>query len=90
MSDIELLAPLTGHYEELNVFGTPTGTIVHGHAGEHLPCQPRGFAWQLRRERLPRGVSTPSHDPEPGERSGASGPWPSPDCDPATAGPSSL
>ena len=68
MSDLELLAPLTGHYEELNVFGTPTGKIIHGRAGERLPGQPRGFTWQLRREPLPQGVSTPSHDPEPGER----------------------
>jgi hypothetical protein len=49
MSDIELQAPLTGHYEELNVFGTPTGTIIHVRAGERLPCQPRGFTWRLRR-----------------------------------------
>jgi hypothetical protein len=63
MSDIELLAPLTGHYEELNVFGTPTGVMIHGHAGERLPEQPRGFAWRLRREPLPQGVSTPAHGP---------------------------
>jgi hypothetical protein len=68
MSDLELLAPLTGHYEELNVFGTPTGTIIPVRAGEHLPGQPRGFTWQLRREPLPQGVSTPLHDPELGER----------------------
>ena len=61
MSDLELLAPLTGHYEELNVFGTPTGTIVHGRAGERLPRQPRGFTWQLRRAPLTQGVSA---DPE--------------------------
>jgi hypothetical protein len=90
MSDRELLAPLTGHYEELNVFGTPTGTIIPVRAGERLPGQPRGFTWQLRREPLPQGVSTPSHDPEPEERERASGPWRRPDCEPATTGPSSL
>jgi len=75
MSDLELLAPLTGHYEELNVFGTPTGKIIHGRAGERLPGQPRGFTWQLRREPLPQAFPPHRTIPNRGSGSGASGPW---------------
>jgi hypothetical protein len=39
-------APATGHYEELNVFGTPTGRVEHVQEGERLPHGPRGFAWR--------------------------------------------
>jgi len=38
-----LHAPATGHYEELNVFGTRTGKVEHGHGGEPLPSAPLGF-----------------------------------------------
>jgi hypothetical protein len=37
---------LTGHYEELNVFGSPTGKVEHVHEGERLPHAPRGFSWR--------------------------------------------
>jgi hypothetical protein len=30
-------APVTGHYEELNVFGSPTGTVEYVREGERLP-----------------------------------------------------
>jgi hypothetical protein len=39
-------APVTGHYEELNIFGTPTGRVEHVREGEHLPDGPRGFTWR--------------------------------------------
>jgi hypothetical protein len=39
-------APATGHYEELNVFGSHTGQVVHGTEGEPLPGAPRGFTWR--------------------------------------------
>jgi hypothetical protein len=39
-------APATGHYEELNVFGTPTGRLAHVREGERLPGSPRGFSWR--------------------------------------------
>jgi hypothetical protein len=39
-------APATGHYEELNVFGTQTGRIEHVREGERLPRGPRGFTWR--------------------------------------------
>jgi hypothetical protein len=39
-------APATGHYEELNVFGTPTGTVEYVREGERLPHGPRGFTWR--------------------------------------------
>ena len=39
-------APVTGHYEELNVFGTPTGKVEHVREGERLPHGPRGFMWR--------------------------------------------
>ena len=41
-----LHAPATGHYEELNVFGTRTGKVEHVHEGERLPSAPRGFTWR--------------------------------------------
>jgi hypothetical protein len=40
------LAPVTGHYEELNVFGTPTKRVQHVRKGERLPPSPRGFTWR--------------------------------------------
>lgn len=39
-------APATGHYEELNLFGTPTGRVYHATEGEPLPVAPRSFTWQ--------------------------------------------
>ena len=39
-------APATGHYEELNVFGTRTGRVEHVREGERLPHGPRGFTWR--------------------------------------------
>ena len=54
MSDTEIRpgepAPATGRYVALNVFGTPTGTIIEVRAGEYLPNQPRGFTWLLLAE----------------------------------------
>jgi hypothetical protein len=35
-------APRTGHYEELNVFGTPTGKVVHVEEGRELRAASRG------------------------------------------------
>ena len=43
-------APLTGHYEELNIFGTPTGKVEHVRKGERLPHAPRGFSWRQMEE----------------------------------------
>jgi hypothetical protein len=39
-------APVTGRYEELNVFGSPTGRVEHVREGERLPHGPRGFSWR--------------------------------------------
>ena len=39
-------ASRTGHYEELNVFGNPTGKVVHAEEGSTLPAAPRGFSWR--------------------------------------------
>jgi len=39
-------APATGHYEELNVFGSRTGKVEHVHEGEQLPSAPLGFTWR--------------------------------------------
>lgn len=39
-------APGSGAYEELNVFGTPTGRTVIMSAGETLPGSARGFTWR--------------------------------------------
>jgi hypothetical protein len=43
-------APVSGRYEELNVFGTPTGKIEHVREGEQLPHAPRGFSWRQMEE----------------------------------------
>ena len=40
-------APHTGHYEELNVFGSETGHVVHVRKGDALPGAPYGFTWRL-------------------------------------------
>jgi hypothetical protein len=40
------LAPKDGHYEELNVFGSPTGRVVPADEGDVLPQAPRGFTWR--------------------------------------------
>ena len=39
-------APETAYYEELNVFGTPTGKVHHSQEGDQLPGAPRGFTWR--------------------------------------------
>ena len=33
-------APITGRFEELNIFGSPTGKV------EHVPPAPHGFSWR--------------------------------------------
>ena len=35
-----------GDYEELNVFGSPTGWSRHVRKGDPLPELPRGFLWR--------------------------------------------
>jgi hypothetical protein len=39
-------APASGPYEELNVFGAPTGNTVFVLEGEKLPASARGFTWR--------------------------------------------
>jgi len=39
-------APITGRFEELNIFGSPTGKIEHVREGERLPPAPQGFSWR--------------------------------------------
>ena len=40
-------APHTGRYEELNVFGSETGNVIHVRKGDPLPAAPHGFTWRL-------------------------------------------
>jgi hypothetical protein len=40
-------APVAGTYEEVDVFGKPTGNRVTVGEGEQLPRSPRGFGWRL-------------------------------------------
>jgi hypothetical protein len=40
-------APITGHFEELNIFGSPTGRVEPAQEGERLPPAPLGFSWRL-------------------------------------------
>jgi hypothetical protein len=49
-------APVTGHYEALNVFGSPTGKVEHVREGERLPRAPRGFSWRRIAEQLRYGL----------------------------------
>jgi hypothetical protein len=39
-------APRTGHYEELNIFGSRTGRTAHIQEGDPLPGAPHGFTWR--------------------------------------------
>jgi hypothetical protein len=39
-------APVTGAYEELNIFGTRTGRLHVAQEGDPLPRLPRGFSWR--------------------------------------------
>lgn len=39
-------APHTGPFEELNIFGVPTGIVAFVTKGEPLPGAPRGFMWR--------------------------------------------
>jgi hypothetical protein len=39
-------APASGRYEQLNIFGTPTGTTAHVREGETLPAAPLGYTWR--------------------------------------------
>jgi hypothetical protein len=41
-------APVTGVYQELNVFGTPTGRQTIAQEGEQLPHAPIMFSWRLK------------------------------------------
>ena len=45
------LAPATGEYEQLNVFGTSTGWVELMQEGEPFPKAPRGFSWRPLSER---------------------------------------
>jgi transcriptional regulator with XRE-family HTH domain len=40
-------APRSGLYQEVNVFGSPTGQAVRIAQREHLPPGPRGFGWRV-------------------------------------------
>jgi hypothetical protein len=44
------LAPVTGVYRLLNVFGAETHTHAHVVRGEPLPGAPMGHGWRLERE----------------------------------------
>jgi hypothetical protein len=39
-------APYAGVYEELNVFGRPSGRVTVMDSGEAFPATPRGFTWR--------------------------------------------
>ena len=44
------IAPTTGHYRLMNVFGTPTEHASHVRRNEPLPAAPRGHGWRLEQE----------------------------------------
>lgn len=41
----------SGQYQELNIFGAPTGRIALMTEGDRLPSSPRGFSWRPLAER---------------------------------------
>ena len=41
-------APVSGWYELLNVFGTPTGEAVFVTQGYPVPAAPRRYVWRLK------------------------------------------
>jgi hypothetical protein len=41
--------PVTGRYEELNLFGSPTGKVLQFSEGVSLPRLPRHQTWRLVR-----------------------------------------
>ncbi len=43
-------ATVTGTYQLLDIFGSPTDHRVHLARGEPLPDAPRGHTWRLERE----------------------------------------
>jgi hypothetical protein len=43
-------ALVTGTYEQLNVFGPPTGIVVDVRRGETLPPAPRRYTWRYIRD----------------------------------------
>ena len=49
-------APAAGSYEQLNIFGSRTGTVVTMLAHGLLPGAPRGFTWRLLPDRPPADV----------------------------------
>jgi len=46
-------ASRTGEYQELNIFGAPTGWSVYAETGKPLPQLPRGFTWRHVPEKEP-------------------------------------
>jgi len=46
-------APNAGAYEELNVFGTPTGKVAVVSKDEEFPAAARGFTWRHLGEQSP-------------------------------------
>ena len=43
-------APRSARYQEVNIFGTPTGKVAYAVAGAVLPFAPHGFAWRPLRD----------------------------------------
>ncbi len=43
-------APAPGTYEQINVFGTPTGIRVNVAHGQPLPAAPIGYGWAIVEE----------------------------------------
>jgi hypothetical protein len=43
-------ASASGLYNEINIFGTPTGPSVSAERGEQLPHGPFGFGWRFTGE----------------------------------------
>jgi hypothetical protein len=41
-----LIGDSADRYEEPNIFGAPTGKVIHAAEGEPPPVVPRGFTWR--------------------------------------------
>ena len=72
-------ATRAGLYEELNVFGSPTGNLARLAEGAVFPAAPRGFTWRVvgggaariaRAEQREREAAARRQRPAPGAAKG--------------------
>jgi hypothetical protein len=58
-------ASASGHYELLNIFGTPTGERVAVRKGDRLPASALGYRWRLVEDPVAPPPPANATDPAP-------------------------